>query len=185
MTTITLDEFLESRGLLDDPGIEEAYQDALKGLPLAALRVAAQMTQDEMARSLGKSQAAVSKFEGRGDFLLSTLFEYVRALRGSIDLAINVSGQSYTVEPIEDDGMMFFKLACCNHSKEHAAITRRSDNVIRLRRQFGSAVAAMRSPPTNEWQKFVDSRGYEAAEVNLISLIAANDETESVAARSA
>jgi transcriptional regulator with XRE-family HTH domain len=185
MTTITLDQFLDSRGLRDDAGIEDAYQEALKGLPLAALRAAAQMTQDEMAAHLGKSQAAISKFEGRGDFLLSTLFEYVRALRGSIDVAINVAGESYSVEPTEYDGSMFFKLACCAKAKERAAITKRSDNVIRLRRQYADVFAALRPNSPVEWQRFTDARGYEAAELQLSSLIAANDETESVAARSA
>lgn len=187
MSTITFDEFLDSRGLRDDPGVEEAFQEALKGLPLAALRSAAQMTQGEMAGRLGKSQAAVSKFEGRGDFLLSTLFEYVRALRGTIDLAVNVADQSYKIVPEEIDGTWFFKLANRAKVADRAALSRRSDNVIRLHRQFAGAGAmgAARPAPTNEWQKFTASSGYSSAKVQLPSLLAANDETESVAARSA
>lgn len=110
MTTMSLDDFLESRGLKGNADVEQAFHQAIQDLPLAALRASANLTQKEIAALLGKSQAAVSKFEGRGDFLISTLFQYVKALRGTIDLSIRVGEGTFTLAPVEDEGDVYVKL---------------------------------------------------------------------------
>jgi DNA-binding transcriptional regulator YiaG len=57
--------------------------DRTYAMGLAALRQAADLTQVELARKLGVSQAAVSRIEQPHDLLLSTLNAYLRAVGGN------------------------------------------------------------------------------------------------------
>lgn len=56
--------------------------DRTYAMGLAALRKAADLTQVELARKLGVSQAAVSRIEQPHDLLLSTLNAYLQAVGG-------------------------------------------------------------------------------------------------------
>jgi DNA-binding transcriptional regulator YiaG len=56
--------------------------DRAYAMGLAALRQAADLTQVELARKLGVSQAAVSRIEQPHDLLLSTLNAYLQAVGG-------------------------------------------------------------------------------------------------------
>ena len=55
-------------------------------LSLRDLRKALQLTQTDVAASLGKGQDEVSRIEQREDLLLSTLQGYVRSLGGELEL---------------------------------------------------------------------------------------------------
>jgi len=55
-------------------------------LSLQELRKAMAVTQDKLARSLGKRQDEISRIEQRGDLLLSTLRDYVQSLGGELEL---------------------------------------------------------------------------------------------------
>lgn len=77
--------------MLAKPGMREAVAarrakmldaDRAHAMGLAALRKAAELTQSELAQTLGVSQAAVAKTERREDLLLSTLNAYIEALGG-------------------------------------------------------------------------------------------------------
>jgi transcriptional regulator with XRE-family HTH domain len=59
---------------------------------LAALRKAAELTQTDLAKSLGISQAAVAKTEQRDDLLLSTLSAYLEALGGQARVVVTFDG---------------------------------------------------------------------------------------------
>jgi DNA-binding transcriptional regulator YiaG len=56
--------------------------DRTYAMGLAALRQAAQLTQVELAKKLGVTQAAVSRMEQPHDLLLSTLNAYLEAVGG-------------------------------------------------------------------------------------------------------
>jgi DNA-binding transcriptional regulator YiaG len=56
--------------------------DRTYAMGLAALRQAAELTQVELAKKLGVSQAAVSRMEQPHDLLLSTLNAYLEAVGG-------------------------------------------------------------------------------------------------------
>ena len=56
--------------------------DRTYAMGLAALRQAAELTQVELAKKLGVSQAAVSRIEQPHDLLLSTLNAYLQAVGG-------------------------------------------------------------------------------------------------------
>jgi len=60
--------------------MEEA--DRTYAMGLAALRQAAELTQVELARRMGVTQAAVSRIEQAHDLLLSTLSAYLEAVGG-------------------------------------------------------------------------------------------------------
>jgi len=66
--------------------------DRAHAMGLAALRRAADLTQTELARSLGVSQAAVAKTEQRHDLLLSTLNTYLAAIGGHMRIIVSFDG---------------------------------------------------------------------------------------------
>jgi transcriptional regulator with XRE-family HTH domain len=66
--------------------------DRVHAMGLAALRRAADLTQTEIARSLGVSQAAIAKTEQRRDLLLSTLRAYLEAIGGHMRIIVSFEG---------------------------------------------------------------------------------------------
>jgi DNA-binding transcriptional regulator YiaG len=68
--------------------------DRAHAMGLAAIRRAADLTQTELARQLGVSQAAVAKTEQRRDLLLSTLNAYLEAIGGHMRIIVSFDGGS-------------------------------------------------------------------------------------------
>src|ERR1017187_7292088 len=62
-----------------------ADQD-LKEMPLHELRAARHLTQQQLAKTLDMSQAAVSQLEQRTDIYLSTLENFVKAMGGQLEM---------------------------------------------------------------------------------------------------
>ena len=56
---------------------------------LASLRQAAELTQVELARRMGVTQAAISRMEQPHDLLLSTLNSYLQAIGGSARMIVS------------------------------------------------------------------------------------------------
>jgi DNA-binding XRE family transcriptional regulator len=85
-----LRESLDER-LRGDPAararFEEAHWGMRDALALAAAREDRAITQQEVARILGVTQANVSRIEREGDIYLSTLRKYVEALGGHLEIA--------------------------------------------------------------------------------------------------
>jgi hypothetical protein len=88
-TFVSGDERLTS--LLSRPDLAAAIEsrrsrlrqaDREHAIGLATVRLAARMTQSELARELGVGQAAVAKLEARPDLLLSTLRSYINGAGG-------------------------------------------------------------------------------------------------------
>ena len=67
-------------------GMAEA--DRTYAMGLAALRQAADLTQVELARRLGVTQAAISRIEQPHDLLLSTLNSYLQAIGGTARMVV-------------------------------------------------------------------------------------------------
>ncbi len=61
-------------------------QELRKEMPLHELRAARQLTQQQLARTLDMSQAAVSQLEQRTDMYLSTLENFVGAMGGRLEM---------------------------------------------------------------------------------------------------
>jgi DNA-binding transcriptional regulator YiaG len=67
---------------------EMAEADRTYAMGLAALRQAAELTQSELARRLGVTQAAISRTEQPHDLLLSTLNSYLGAIGGHASVIV-------------------------------------------------------------------------------------------------
>jgi transcriptional regulator with XRE-family HTH domain len=65
------------------------------------LRKAKDVTQVQLAETLGIQQATVAKYERQSDLLLSTLSSYVRAMGGSLKLMVEFPGK----EPVALEGL--------------------------------------------------------------------------------
>jgi DNA-binding transcriptional regulator YiaG len=68
---------------------------------LQELRRARELTQVQLAETLGIQQATVAKYERQSDLLLSTLTSYVRAMGGSLKLMVEFPGK----EPVALEGL--------------------------------------------------------------------------------
>lgn len=80
-----IERLAERPDLVDDVArVRRDMEDADRtyAMGLAALRQAAELTQVELARKLGVTQAAVSRIEQPHDLLLSTLNAYLQAVGG-------------------------------------------------------------------------------------------------------
>lgn len=64
----------------------EAAGKIIQALPLAELRDAQHITQEQLAKRLNIDQSAVSKIEHRTDMYLSTLSDVIRAMGGELEL---------------------------------------------------------------------------------------------------
>lgn len=65
---------------------QEKFKQLVKEMPLKELRAARELTQEQLAGTLGTSQAAVSKLERRADMYVSTLAQFVKAMGGDLQI---------------------------------------------------------------------------------------------------
>ena len=71
----------------EQEAIEQLTQELMaEYMTLQDLRKARQLTQEQIAKSLGIRQDSISKLEKRTDLLLSTLRGYVEAMGGKLEL---------------------------------------------------------------------------------------------------
>jgi len=66
--------------------IKAGKEKLLAEIPLEQLRAARNLTQTNLAHTLGVNQSAISKIEKRSDMYLSTLRSYVEAMGGHLDI---------------------------------------------------------------------------------------------------
>jgi len=81
--------------------LAEAERLHTEYLTLQELRKAKDLTQVQLAETLGIQQATVAKYERQSDLLLSTLSSYVRAMGGSLKLTVEFPGK----KPVTLDGL--------------------------------------------------------------------------------
>ena len=74
----------------------------LEAMPLQELRQARALSQDEMAKTLGIKQAAVSKLERRADMYLSTLRKFIEAMGGHLEIVAHFPEGDVRVEQFEN-----------------------------------------------------------------------------------
>ncbi|MEK7414007.1 MAG: helix-turn-helix domain-containing protein [Planctomycetota bacterium] len=68
--------------------IRRRAQEKITGLRLAQIREAQHLTQQEAARAMGVSQAALSKLERRSNVTVGALQRYVEALGGKLEVSV-------------------------------------------------------------------------------------------------
>jgi len=81
----------------------EKTEAIIRDLPLNELRVARQLTQEQLAKSLGIEQPAVSRLERRTDMYISTLQTAIKAMGGDLEIrATFPDGSTYRIEQFRD-----------------------------------------------------------------------------------
>ena len=78
--------------------IEKRVQELLKEMPLAELRQARQMTQEQIAQKLKIKQASVSKMESQADMYISTMRKYIEAMGGELEIVAKFPNGSVKVD---------------------------------------------------------------------------------------
>jgi DNA-binding transcriptional regulator YiaG len=69
---------------------------------LSELRRALRVSQEELARALGKSQAAVAQMEQRDDMKVSTLRETIEAMGGELELVAHFPAGDVRITSLGD-----------------------------------------------------------------------------------
>jgi transcriptional regulator with XRE-family HTH domain len=82
--------------------VDERKDELLDELPLQELRQARELTQRQLADSLGVEQSSVSKMERRTDMYLSTLRSYVEALGGELQVRACFPEGDFVVEQFQN-----------------------------------------------------------------------------------
>jgi len=86
---------------------EEAHREAvsmLNALPLAEIRKARELTQEQLASTLAIPQGSVSKIERRTDWYVSTLRRYIEAMGGTLHVVASFPGGDLEVESFQHAG---------------------------------------------------------------------------------
>ena len=78
--------------------IDKRVQNLLKEMPLAELRQARQMTQEQIAETLKIKQASVSKMESQADMYISTMRKYIEAMGGELEIVAKFPDGNVKVE---------------------------------------------------------------------------------------
>lgn len=119
----TLDEKL-ARLAPERRGRIEAEADRLHAeyRTLKALRKAQELTQSQLAESLGIRQATVAQLERRSDLLISTLRGYVEAMGGRLRLLVEFPGGA----PVTLDGLSDADRPAPRRRRDRAGSTHRA-----------------------------------------------------------
>lgn len=77
-------------------------QAMLAEMPLAELRQARKLSQEQIAASLHVKQASVSKLERRTDMYISTLRKFLQAMGGDLEITARFPEGSVRINQFED-----------------------------------------------------------------------------------
>lgn len=81
----------------------EKAQQMIRDMPLGDLRVARNITQEQLAKALGVKQSAVSRMENRCDMYISTLQTAIKAMGGDLEItATFADGNRIRIDQFRD-----------------------------------------------------------------------------------
>ncbi len=84
---------------------ERAFRKMLAEMPLHRLRNARELTQENLAHTLGLKQGDISKMERRADMYVSTLASYIKAMGGTLEIrAVFPDGGVVKINQFEELG---------------------------------------------------------------------------------
>lgn len=84
--------------------VEERIRTALVDMPLAELRQARKLTQQQLAEAMKIKQASVSKMESQADMYISTMRKYIEAMGGELEIIAKFPEGNVKVECFEGIG---------------------------------------------------------------------------------
>ena len=83
--------------------VNSRVSETLASMPLAEIRKAIGMTQQELSKSLETGQGSVSKIEHAADMYLTTLRKYIEALGGELVLKASFpNGREFRIDHVQD-----------------------------------------------------------------------------------
>lgn len=82
--------------------VDARVQQMIAEMPLAEVRQAQQLTQEQMAETMGVNQATVSKVERQTDMYLSTLRRFIEAAGGHLRLIASFDDREIEIEHLRD-----------------------------------------------------------------------------------
>jgi DNA-binding XRE family transcriptional regulator len=83
--------------------IQAKTEQLVRDMPLSELRVARNITQEQLAKALGVKQSAVSRMENRCDMYISTLQTAIKAMGGDLEItAIFADGNRIRIDQFRD-----------------------------------------------------------------------------------
>lgn len=83
---------------------EAKARELLQEMPLAELRQARMLSQEQIAALLHVKQASVSKLERRTDMYISTLRKFVEAMGGDLEITARFPEGAVRISQFEDIG---------------------------------------------------------------------------------
>ncbi|MGH9124120.1 MAG: XRE family transcriptional regulator [Acidimicrobiales bacterium] len=89
------------RAAVEAAALRQQRQSDAYRVTLAELRKAQALTQVQLARSLGITQAEVSRIEHQADVLLSTLASYITAAGGTLHLLVEFADREPVVVDLD------------------------------------------------------------------------------------
>jgi transcriptional regulator with XRE-family HTH domain len=102
MPTRNFRELLDAMPAERRSKVDRRVRETIAAMPLDELRRARQMTQANLAASLGVNQGEISKIEHRTDLYLSTLAQYVEALGGTLEIRAVFRDQEVRITQFEE-----------------------------------------------------------------------------------
>ncbi len=83
--------------------IQAKTEQLMRDMPLSELRVARNITQEQLAKALGVKQSAVSRMENRCDMYISTLQTAIKAMGGDLEItATFADGNRIRIDQFRD-----------------------------------------------------------------------------------
>jgi len=82
--------------------LSHSFTSPPRAVSLKELRKECRLSQAELAEIMSKQQGEVSKIERRKDVLVSTLFDYARAVRGELQIIVRMEDGSSRRVQLED-----------------------------------------------------------------------------------
>ncbi len=98
-------KFRDLRAKMSSEAQARAHQKALAmmaGLPLAELRQARHLSQEQLASVLEVKQPAVAKLEKKTDMYISTLRRFIEAMGGELEIKARFPDGDVTINQFED-----------------------------------------------------------------------------------
>lgn len=92
----TLDQYIKKLTPAQRAAVEDGAQRKIAALGLQQAREAAGLTQEQVAKRMGVTQATLSRLEHRPDVKLSNIRRYIEAIGGRLEVNVVLPARSST-----------------------------------------------------------------------------------------
>ena len=96
------DELFNKMSPKAQAAVRRRVRELAAELPLQELRQARQLSQEQLAETLGVQQASISKLERRADMYVSSLRSYIQAMGGELEIIARFPDGSVQIKQFEE-----------------------------------------------------------------------------------